>query len=69
MAGQEEFHHQAAGFPDLGRVGMNHHALADRAGTGRGQGPHALDLNHADPAARIGLDVEVMAENGNVDAE
>ena len=66
MVGQKQFHHQLPGFANFLGIGADHHAVGHGKSAGRGQGPGALNFHHADAAAGIGLDVEVMAEGRNM---
>jgi hypothetical protein len=54
MIGQDEFHHQAAGFEDPLGAGVNLHPPGNREGTGGGQAPGSFHLHQADPAGAAG---------------
>jgi hypothetical protein len=65
VVGEQELKIDPAGLPYPGGIGMNHHSVADRLGTGGLQGPAPLHLHHANPAHPFYIQVFVIAKGGN----
>ena len=69
VLGEQQVEHVAARQAHLRRVGVDLHLVGHREGAGRLQSALALDLDHADPADAGHVEVGVVAEGGDVDAD
>ncbi|MNT00191.1 hypothetical protein D3C72_1346150 [compost metagenome] len=68
MVRDVQLHHAAPKVVQLGRFGVDHHAVLGRRGAGRGIAAAAFDLHQAQPARAEGFQAVGGAELGDVDA-
>ena len=66
MVGDIKLHHPLADLLDLAGLGVNHHALGHRRGTGGRRAPAALDLHHAEAAGPESLKAVGGAKLGDL---
>ncbi|MCY1496817.1 hypothetical protein D9M68_307670 [compost metagenome] len=69
VVGDVQLHHVAAQGGELGRLGVDHHALGHRRGAGGRVAAHAVDLDEAHAAGTEGFQAVGGAELGNGGAE
>ena len=66
---QQQFDDVTAGLADVGRVGLDLHALPHQLAAGGHVEAHLLDLDHAHAAGALQAQVGVVAEPGDADPE
>jgi hypothetical protein len=66
VVGEQELHGPAAHVQDLGILGRNVHSVGGRRGAGGGQAAQSLDLDDAQAARAVRLELGIVAERRHV---